>query len=71
MGTQSKKKILVFSLSLASAQGKEGEMVVGTRRAVGMRKSPTLAFDLQKGRAPAAGLWRDTKHSVRTPQQHP
>lgn len=45
--------------------------MVGTRRAVGMRKFPTLAFDLQKGRAPAARLCRDTKHFVRTPQHHP
>lgn len=33
---------------------REGGMVVGTRRAVGMGKPPTLALDLQKGQAPAA-----------------
>lgn len=42
--------------------------MVGIRRAVGMRISPTLALDVQKGRAPAAGLCCDIKRLVRTPQ---
>lgn len=45
--------------------------MAGTPRAVGMRKPLTLALALQKGQAPAAGLYRDIKHFVRTPRHRP
>lgn len=46
-------------------------MVEGTPRAVGMRKPPTLALDLQKGQALAEGLCHNIKHFVRTLQHRP